>query len=310
MSSELTALSSETGGATPDPRDDASPEVSVTADDYGAYYYDTYNGSPYDPEIPKWREFFGGVADAVVTLLQPTTALDAGCAMGVLVGSLRERGVDAEGVDLSDYAIAHGDPRAEGHLRVGSLTEPFGKRYDLVTCIEVLEHLPEDAVVRAVANICAASDTVLVSSTPDDFNEASHINVHQPAHWAALFADHGFFRRFDVDGSFLSGVAVVYERRDLPVRRMVWEYETQLWTLRRENIGTRAAVIVRDRRCAELEHERKLAALGSPDSRERLAAVEAERDAALRRVNALTSSKRYRVGSALAAPLKLFRRKG
>jgi 2-polyprenyl-3-methyl-5-hydroxy-6-metoxy-1,4-benzoquinol methylase len=40
-------------------------------------------------------------------------------------------------------------------VREGSISEPFGERFDLITCIEVLEHMqPEDAD-RAIANIAA-----------------------------------------------------------------------------------------------------------------------------------------------------------
>ena len=49
------------------------------------------------------------------------TALDVGCATGFLVEVLRERGIDAQGCDLSAYAIDHATPGAVGHVRVANL---------------------------------------------------------------------------------------------------------------------------------------------------------------------------------------------
>ena len=73
---------------------------------YDANYYQHHCGSPYHRNIPHWRMFFDRIAQASATELAPATALDAGCAMGTLVESLRARGVDAYGVDASEYAIA------------------------------------------------------------------------------------------------------------------------------------------------------------------------------------------------------------
>ncbi len=244
--------------------------TSIGPDDYGDAYYSHYNGPAYDPAEPHWQQFFGRVAQRVVDILHPATSLDVGCAMGIFVGNLRELGVDAEGVDHSDYAISKADPRAEGHLRVGDITEPLVGRWDLISAIEVLEHLPASQMDVVIANICSATDTVLLSTTPDDFNEGTHINVRPPSYWAALFASQGFHRRFDIDASFLSHWAVVLQRRPMDVRTVVADYETALWDLKRENVGTREAVIHRDRELADLRA--KVARLEPAEKR--LAAVE------------------------------------
>ena len=44
-----------------------------------------------------------------------------GCATGYLVEALRERGIDAQGCDLSAYAIDHAAPGAVGHVRLADL---------------------------------------------------------------------------------------------------------------------------------------------------------------------------------------------
>jgi len=179
---------------------------------YDADYYASHLGSPYHRGNPEWKAFFGMVADLIVERIRPETALDVGCAIGFLVEELRARGVDAYGIDVSEYAIGQVPQELRPYCRVGSVTEDIGRDYDLVTCIEVLEHLPPDDAEKAVANITRHVDTVLFSSTPDDHTEPTHSNVQPPWYWARLFAEHGFLRDADIDVRAVAQHAVLYRR--------------------------------------------------------------------------------------------------
>ena len=97
---------------------------------FDATYFATGCGLPYERNA-HWLGFFGGIADRIVREINPRTALDAGCAMGFLVEALRERGVEAYGVDISEYAISQVHPSVKPYCRLGSITEPFERRYDL-----------------------------------------------------------------------------------------------------------------------------------------------------------------------------------
>src|SRR5215210_4328902 len=174
---------------------------------YGEFYFSHYRDQPYERH-EVWLNFFGSVAERIVRDIGPGTVLDAGCAMGFLVECLRARGVDASGVDLSEYAIekVHADVRP--FCRVGSVTDALPRRYDLIISIEVLEHLSPAEADRAIENFCRHTDDVLFSSTPFDYKEATHLNVRPPDYWAQRFAQHGFFRDLDFDASFLTPWAV------------------------------------------------------------------------------------------------------
>lgn len=189
-----------------------------------------------------WLEFFGGVADQLVRRIGPRSVLDAGCAMGLLVESLRDRQVAAEGVDVSDYAISQVRADIRPHCRVGSILEPYGRRYDLITCIEVLEHLTPDEAEPAVANLCAHTDDVLFSSSPSDYIEPTHRNVQPPEYWAELFAWQGFVRDLEFDAGFLTPWAVRFRRSPEPPARVVRAYERSFARLARENAELRAAL--------------------------------------------------------------------
>lgn len=82
--------------------------------------------------------------------------LDAGCALGFVVEALREVGIDARGVDISEHAVTHAAPGALGYVQQGSLTErlPFtDQEFELVTVLEVLEHVAPDDIPAALREL-------------------------------------------------------------------------------------------------------------------------------------------------------------
>lgn len=220
--------------------------------DYGEYYYRHDCGIPYERN-EHWLQFFDRIAAAIVREFHPSTVLDAGCAMGFLVEGLRKHGVEASGVDVSEYAISKVHDSVAEHCRVGSLSEPLGQRYDLVTCIEVLEHIPPEEADRAIANLCAATDTLLLSTTPQDYGEATHLNVQQPEVWSAALAREGFLRDLDHDLSYLTPWAAVYRRREEPLEETVRRYDRSWWRLRHEATEVRTALLAAQEQLAELE---------------------------------------------------------
>lgn len=232
-----------------------SPAGTTSADYGSAYYNDAHLGGvgDYGWESEHWRGFFTMVADRIIGVMSPRTVLDVGCAKGMLVQGLTARGVDAYGFDISEHAIetAHADVR--DRLYVGSATEPIGRRYDLITCIEVLEHMaPEDAQ-KAIDVMTEASDRILFSSSPGDFDESTHINTNQTAQWAAWFAERGYYRRTDLDASFLVPWAIFFEKGDLAPRSIVHRYETRLGPLREEVDAKREALLAMHRENVRLK---------------------------------------------------------
>jgi SAM-dependent methyltransferase len=205
----------------------------LLADYYSQFYFATYDAEPYSRENPTWQRFFGSIADAVVAEISPRTALDAGCGIGLLVEALRDRGVDAWGIDVSSYAISQVRDDLAEYCRVASITDELDGQFDLIISIEVLEHLPEHLAHTAVANIAAHCDDVLFSSSPSDFRDPSHQNVQPPGYWVRLFARHGFYRDLDFDATFVSPHARRF-RRTGPVLPVLDAYERRLARLETE----------------------------------------------------------------------------
>jgi hypothetical protein len=219
---------------------------------YDAYYFARGCGRKYQRD-DYWLAFFGDIAEQIVGQFNPKTVLDAGCALGFLVEALRSRGVEAFGVDVSTYAIEHVHESIRPYCEVKSVMEPLGRSYDLIVCIEVLEHLPPEAAHAAVANICAHTLDVLFSSSPDDYSEATHLNVQPVEYWARLFAEHGFFRDTEQE-PFVTPWSVRFRKTGDPFPRIVGGYERRLWRLTQESRAARETVLQQGRELAE-SHE-------------------------------------------------------
>ena len=178
-------------------------------DSYGIEYWTNYSGGDY-LTMPQWPIVFANIAAKLKERFPKTwSAFDAGCATGYLVEAFRDCGVAAWGVDSSEYAISNARPGAKDFVRCQSLLEPIDGHYDLLTCIEVLEHIPAKDAANVIGNLCAASDNIIFTSTPLDFDDPTHLNVRDANYWDAAFAEQGFAR----DGGFSAPWIVTWASR-------------------------------------------------------------------------------------------------
>lgn len=78
--------------------------------------------------------------------------LDVGCGAGELACTLAEKGINGIAVDFSEAAIevassmrdSRGIKKTDLQFKLGGLENVSGKQYDLVSCLEVLEHIEND----------------------------------------------------------------------------------------------------------------------------------------------------------------------
>lgn len=191
---------------------------TVEASQYGAEYYRTHCGPiPYDRSHRDWLDHFATVADEVISRFNPRTVLDVGCAKGFLVETFRDRGVEAFGFDISEYGIGEIRPDIRPYCWIGTAEDPILQKFDLITCIEVLEHIPESKAAATVQNITSASNVVLFSSTPSDFTEPTHVNVKPIIYWLRLFAGFSFFPILGFEPTFIAPHAIAFSRTAPPM---------------------------------------------------------------------------------------------
>lgn len=89
--------------------------------EYGQMYFDGpreygYGGYRYDG---RWKPVAQDIVDHF-ELKEGDRVLDVGCGKGFLVKDLLEIGIDAYGVDVSEYALMNCEPEVIGRLHLGS----------------------------------------------------------------------------------------------------------------------------------------------------------------------------------------------
>jgi hypothetical protein len=94
-----------------------------------------------------------------------------------------------------------------------------------------------------VANLAAATDRVLLSSTPGDRDEPTHVNIQPPERWSQMFAAHGMFRDFRHDPAYLSPWATLYRRAEPSLVDVVLDYDRAWYALRAETLDQRRALL-------------------------------------------------------------------
>ncbi|MFQ5955500.1 MAG: class I SAM-dependent methyltransferase [Kiloniellales bacterium] len=133
-------------------------EHVAVARQYGEMYFDGpreygYGGYYYDGRwLPVARDIIAHFG------LEPgDRVLDVGCGKGFLVKDLMAvgPGIEAFGLDISEYALMHCEPEVAGRLHFGSADRlPFpDASFAAVVSINTIHNLPRDRVVTAVREI-------------------------------------------------------------------------------------------------------------------------------------------------------------
>jgi SAM-dependent methyltransferase len=152
------------------------------------------------------REFFDGISEGalrsariVVPMVidlcgRPTSVVDIGCGTGGWLHACGEHGVeDFLGID-GDYVSTDHLEIPREHFRAMNLEGSLSleRRFDLVLCLEVAEHLPPEAADHLIGSLVGLGDIVLFSAAIPYQGGHSHINEQWPEYWAEKFRSRGF----------------------------------------------------------------------------------------------------------------------
>lgn len=138
--------------------EEQSPENIAISRQYGEAYFDGprevgYGGYRYDGRwIPIAEDFVRHF-----NLRPGDRVLDVGCAKGFLVKDLLKvcPGLEAFGLDISEYALLHCEPEVVGRLQLGSADRlPFpDKSFSAVISINTVHNFERKDAIRAVREI-------------------------------------------------------------------------------------------------------------------------------------------------------------
>lgn len=172
---------------------------------FGKEYFDGsrirgYGGYAYDG---RWQPIAKRIVEHY-KLPRESRILDVGCAKGFLVHDLNALGMRAYGIDISQYAIEHGDDGMSGsHLHVGTADAlPWGwKSFDLAVSINTLHNLPLERCKKAIRELMRVSRRQFIQ-VDSWFTEEQHQAFERwqltaqtyfnPDGWRALFAEVGY----------------------------------------------------------------------------------------------------------------------
>jgi ubiquinone/menaquinone biosynthesis C-methylase UbiE len=173
--------------------------------EYGHAYFDGprelgYGGYRYDG---RWQPVARDIAEHF-NLKPGDRVLDVGCAKGFLVKDLLALGIDAYGIDVSEYAMKNCEPATVGRLHLGSADQlPFPDgSFAAVISINTIHNLPRDRCKLALKEIERLApgkgfvqvDSYRTQEQKDVFESWVLTAMYHdyPEGWIALFQEAGY----------------------------------------------------------------------------------------------------------------------
>lgn len=129
----------------------------------------------------------------LLDIMQVKSVVDIGCGMGQWSRAVSRAGIaDIVSCDLDDQPVEKRNLPAT--FVPIDLREPLdlGRRFDLVICAEVAEHVPADAADNVVAAVCAHGDVAIFGAATPLQGGKGHVNEQWPNYWVRRFAEHDF----------------------------------------------------------------------------------------------------------------------
>ena len=178
-------------------------------DDYSVFGRDYFDNPDLGVGYGNYA-YDGRFADVAKTMIEHyglqrgDRVLEVGCAKGFVLVEFQKLGMEVEGLDASAYAVEHAHPDLQGHVRVGDVCAlPFpDDSFDLVLSKEMLPHVPEDQVRKAVQECMRVSKgpiflEIQCGRTEKELEymkrwDGTHKTMRTPEWWNALFAEIGY----------------------------------------------------------------------------------------------------------------------
>lgn len=130
----------------------------------------------------------------LVPLLRPNSILDVGCGRGAWLREWKNAGVETiRGAD-GPYVIMQSLHIPIDDFTGVDLSRPFrlGQQFDIVSSLEVAEHLDPSCSQEFVSTLVAHGDVVIFSAATPGQGGENHINERPLAFWQTLFSSLGY----------------------------------------------------------------------------------------------------------------------
>ncbi len=158
----------------------------------------TYHPTYHEVKVHGSFKAARAILPLVFERFQIRSVLDVGCGPGSWLAVAQELGANfllgLEGEWALEWKRQQELPLCRFELVTQDLEERFdmGKKFDLVVCLEVAEHLSEERGPSLVSDLCAAAPRVLFSAAIPKQGGIRHLNERWQSYWAKLFQDRGY----------------------------------------------------------------------------------------------------------------------
>ncbi|MEW6658116.1 MAG: methyltransferase domain-containing protein [Thermodesulfobacteriota bacterium] len=138
------------------------------------------------------------VVPIMMDLIQPKSVVDVGCGVGAWLSVFLQNGVeDICGIDgnyIDKSMLQIPDNCFISHDLKDPLPLSLNRQYDLVTCLEVAEHLPKEYAESLVDSLTSLGPVICFSAAIPFQGESSshHVNEQWPEYWARFFNKKGY----------------------------------------------------------------------------------------------------------------------
>lgn len=137
-------------------------------------------------------EWAGNMVKSIMSHMNPSTVLDLGCGGCNFSNMFNDSGCDVTAVDGSKHAADTANKGVDFILH--DLTEALslGKKFDLVLCVEVIEHLEEayeNALLKTI--VSHADDWVVFTGAKPGQGGKGHVNCKELEYWEGKLEDRG-----------------------------------------------------------------------------------------------------------------------
>lgn len=212
-----------------------------------SFYDESYYkpGPKSDFSLPYTWEHESGrhmhLAEYIKKTFNPKTILDIGCAKGFAVKAFLHYDIDAQGFDISEWAISNCEPEAKGRLKVADMRNgiPYpDNSFDMIYMESTLEHIERedlDAVAKEMLRV--AKEFILIGVLYDKSGmiDPSHRTFMSKSEWIKLFTVAGC--HYDTTERGFIDTAMLFRTRPISSRTKVALLSTPFLTVPPKNYG-------------------------------------------------------------------------
>jgi len=168
---------------------------------FGMEFFDGGKKEPWSYQSYSLEEqypFCQIVAGAIKARFNPKRVLDVGCAKGFLVKAFNDLGMEAWGIDVSEYALSSAPVDVRAYLYRVDLNQdvlPFGDQYfDFVTFLGTVECLHDHKnALREIRRVLKPGGGLYLRTTyKTDPRDTIRKNIHSRGFWLKEFRCYGF----------------------------------------------------------------------------------------------------------------------